>query len=230
MSDESWIIDLSKIRSRQGLYEFLDPQFSNIKPGENVLTVGAGGEVNILLRDYAAKTGFKVTSFDISEDREPDVVGDLHTYDFGENKFDTIVLSEVLEHLHSPHLGVENIYRSLKPGGRLILTTPFIFPIHDRPYDFYRYTKYGLEHLLSDFEDVKIMERNSALEAIDVLWLRLNKISGKHTYFLKRLIVFTVFYLKRPLTLLLMKFVKTDIMTTGYNVSAVKPGNPSETE
>lgn len=222
MSENKWIIDLSKIRSRQGLYEFLNPQFSKIKSGEKVLTVGAGGEVNKLLYEYAEKADFKVTSFDIDEDREPDILGDLHSYDFGENRFDTIVLSEVLEHLHSPHLGIQNVHRSLKPGGRLILTTPFIFPIHDRPYDFYRYTKYGLEHLLSGFEDVEIRERNSALEAIDVLWLRLNKISGKRTHYLKRLIVFTVFYLKRPLTLFLMRYVKTDIMTTGYNVSAKK--------
>ena len=150
-------------------------------------------------------------------------MGDICNYDFKENFFDTVVICEVLEHLHSPHLGVENIYQALKPGGRLILTTPFIFPIHDRPYDYFRFTKYGLEHLLSKFENLQIKERNSALEAIDVLWMRLNKIRGKRTYTLKRIIIFTVYYLKRPLTLFLMKYVKTDIMTTGYNVTANRP-------
>lgn len=223
MSNELWIHRLSKDRSRDGLYDFLNQQFDTIEPGENVLTVGSGGEVNILLREYAKKNNFTVTSFDIDADRDPDVVGDLHTHEFNENEFDTIVLSEVLEHLHSPHLGLQTIYKALKPGGHLILTTPFIFPIHDRPYDFYRYTKYGLKHLLSDFEDVEIFEKNSAFEAIDVLWMRMNKVQGKHTYLLKHLIIITTYFLKRPITLFLKKFIDTDIITTGYNVSAIKP-------
>lgn len=218
-----WLIDLSKIRSRQGLYEFLNPQFSKIVSGEKVLTIGAGGEVNKLLNEYAQKNQFTTVSFDIAEKMNPDILGDICTHDFEGETFDTIVMSEVLEHLHSPHLGVENVYKALKPGGRFILTTPFIFPIHDRPYDYFRFTKYGLEFLLSEFEDVTIQERNSALESIDVLWLRLNKIKGKRTHYLKRVIVFTVFYLKRPLTKFLMRYVKTDIMTTGYNAVAMKP-------
>lgn len=223
MGDVGRIHKLSKKRSRQGLYEFLESQFSQIQSGKNVLTIGSGGEINKLLRKYGKKNEFQITSFDIDEDRKPDIVGDLHTYDFGKNIFDTIILSEVLEHLHTPHLGVQNIFKSLKPGGRLILTTPFIFPIHDRPYDFYRYTKYGLKHLLSDFEDVVIKERNSALESIDVLWMRFNKLQARRTYLLKRIIIFGVYYLKRPLTLFLMRYIDTDIMTTGYSVSAKKP-------
>lgn len=221
--DVKWIHELSKKRSRQGLYEFLEPQFSKIVSNEKVLTIGSGGEINKRLREIAAEKDFQVTSFDIDEERMPDIVGDLHTYDFDENEFDTIVLSEVLEHLHSPHLGIENIYKTLKPGGRLILTTPFIFPIHDRPYDFYRYTKYGLQHLLSKFEDVKIEEKNSALESIDVLWMRFNKLQAKRTFLLKHIIIFVIYYLKRPLTLFLMRYIDTDIMTTGYNASARKP-------
>lgn len=223
MGDVKWIHELSKKRSRQGLYEFLEPQFSKIQPHEKVLTIGAGGTINEILRSYGKKNNFEVISFDIDEKREPDIVGDLHTYNFGENTFDTIVVSEVLEHLHSPHVGIQNIYNTLKPGGRLILTTPFIFPIHDEPYDYYRYTKYGLKHLLSDFEDIEVHERNSALESIDVLWMRFNKLQSKGTFLLKRMIIFTVYYLKRPLTLFLMRFIDTDIMTTGYNVSAKKP-------
>lgn len=222
MSRENWIINLSKVRSRQGLYEFLNPQFAKIKAGENVLSIGAGGEVNEVLSQYAEKQQFSVVSFDIDKDKTPDILGDICTHSFEEGTYDTIVMCEVLEHLHSPHLGVETVYHALKQGGKLILTTPFIFPIHDRPYDYFRFTKYGLEHLLSKFKKVTIKEKNSALEAIDVLWLRLNKIGGKRTYYLKRLIVFTIFYLKRPVTLFLMRYVKTDIMTTGYNVEAVK--------
>lgn len=223
MGNDRWIHQLSKNRSRQGLYEFLNKAYSKIQPGEKVLTVGAGGRVNELLYEYADQNNFEVLSFDINKDKSPDILGDLCEYDFEENSFDTVVVSEVLEHLHAPHLGVDNVYKALKPGGLLIVTTPFIFPIHDKPYDYFRFTKYGLKHLLSNFENVQVKEKNSSLEAIDVLWMRLNKVKGKRTFILKRLIIFTVYYLKRPLTLFLMKYIDTDIMTTGYTVTARKP-------
>lgn len=204
------------------MYEFLHVEFDRIDQAEQVLTVGAGGEVNELLGQYASKKGFEVVSFDIDAERNPDLVGDICHYDFQDRRFDTVVLSEVLEHLHSPHLGIENTHRILKPGGRLILTTPFIFPIHDRPYDYYRFTKYGLEYLLSGFSQVDIQEKNSYFEAIDVLWMRLNKVSGKHTSALKCFVLPVVYYLKRPFTKFLSRYVAVDGVTTGYNVSAVK--------
>lgn len=221
----SWLGRLSKERSRQGLYEFLENEFISIDANSNVLTVGAGGQISKRLFEYRDKNQFQVTTFDISENRNPDILGDFCTYDFGTQSFDVIVLAEVLQFFTDPKKGIENALEILNPGGRLILTTPFIFPIHDRPYDLYRFTKHGLEYLLSGFENVQINEKNSAVESIDVLWMRFNKIRSPHTYLLKRLIIFSVYYFKRPLTLFLQRFIKTDIMTTGYNVTAIKPAN-----
>ncbi len=48
-----------------------------------------------------------------------------------------------------------------------------MFPIHERPYDYYRFTRYGLVFLLREFAEVRILERNSYFEAIDVLYVRL---------------------------------------------------------
>lgn len=217
-----WLGKLSKKRSRQGLYKFLKEQFSTITPGDEVLLVGEGGKIAKLLYNYSEKGSFKITSFDVDKEKKPDIVGDFCTYDFEDNRYSVIVMSEVLQFFQNPQLGIENALRILKPGGRLILTTPFIFPIHDRPYDLYRFTKHGLEYLLSGFDEVTIKEKNSALESIDVLWMRFNKINGKRTYILKRIILFSVYYLKRPITLFLMRYIKTDIMTTGYNVVAFK--------
>ena len=47
--------------------------------------------------------------------------------------YDVVVIAEVLEHLHSPHLAVENLRNTLRPNGRLVLTVPFIFPIPEAP-------------------------------------------------------------------------------------------------
>jgi SAM-dependent methyltransferase len=214
-------VRLSKLISRKGLYEFLGREFARILPGARVLTIGAGGEVSALLETHARRQKFTVTSFDIDEKYGPDILGDICAHDFGETSFDVIVLSEVLEHVHSPHLAIRNIHGVLRDDGRLILTVPFIFPIHERPHDYFRYTRYGLEFLLREFKDVHISERNSWAEAVNVLAPRLVVDKGRASRLVAPLFVVTAF-LKLPLVLLLGKLVRTDAMTTGYVVTASK--------
>jgi 2-polyprenyl-3-methyl-5-hydroxy-6-metoxy-1,4-benzoquinol methylase len=215
------VVRLSKLISRKGLYEFLAREFAAIKADERVLTIGAGGEVQELLAEYSKRQNFSVTSFDIDQRYEPDILGDVCTFDFGDRSYDVIVLSEVLEHVHSPHLAMQNIHHLLKNGGRLILTVPFIFPIHERPHDYFRYTRYGLEFLLSEFKEVEIRERNSWAEAINVLALRLVVDKNRASRVIAPLFVLAAF-IKLPFVLLLGKLVQTDLMTTGYVVTASK--------
>jgi SAM-dependent methyltransferase len=215
------IVRLSKLLSRKGLYEFLAREFSGIKPAERVLTIGAGGEVDELLKQYSQQQNFSVTSFDIDQKQQPDILGDICSFDFGERSFDVIVLSEVLEHVHSPHLAIQNIHRLLSAEGRLILTVPFILPIHERPHDYFRYTRYGLEFLLREFKEVRIRERNSWAEAVNVLSVRLVVDKNRASQIIGPLLVLAAF-VKLPFVLLLGKLVQTDLMTTGYVVTASK--------
>ena len=59
-------------------------------------------------------------------------------------QFDTIVISEVLEHIADPELTWAEMTRLLKPGGKLILSVPFLYRIHEAPHDYYRYTEFAL--------------------------------------------------------------------------------------
>lgn len=213
---------LSKIRSRQGLYEFLETNYSKINAGSKVLSVGSGGEVNEKLKDAVESIGFSMVTIDIDSNRQPDIVGDICSFEFKENEFDVIVLSEVLEHLYNPQAGIDNLYRALKSNGKLLLTTPFIFPLHDRPYDYYRFTKYGLEYLLKEFSKIEIKDRNSSFEAIDVLWMRTLQINSSRAYYLSFFILPLVFYIQRPITKLLSRILPNDSMTTGYVVLCEK--------
>ena len=102
-----------------------------------------------------------------------------------------------------------------------MLSTPFIFHIHDEPYDFYRFTKYGLKHLFRDFAKVEILSRNGWFETILVLFMRLRlekslvgKIIGNSFIFL--------YYLLTPVTWFLQKTITSDKMTTGYFLYAKK--------
>ncbi len=60
---------------------------------------------------------------------------------------DTIILTDVLEHISKPHNLIAEISRIMRDGGRLILGVPFLYWLHEEPYDFHRYTKYQLMEL-----------------------------------------------------------------------------------
>ncbi|MDZ7662809.1 methyltransferase domain-containing protein [Thiohalophilus sp.] len=74
------------------------------------------------------------------------------------NVADTIVSLSVLEHLCEPQTMLNEAYRILKPGGNIIIQVPWQWQIHEAPYDFFRYTPYGLRYLLekSGFTDIAI--------------------------------------------------------------------------
>jgi 2-polyprenyl-3-methyl-5-hydroxy-6-metoxy-1,4-benzoquinol methylase len=76
-----------------------------------------------------------------------------------DNFYDVIIMTEVLEHTLNPFNAVNEIHRLLKKGGYLIMTTPFNFRIHGPLPDCWRFSKYGLESLLSNFECIKIEEK-----------------------------------------------------------------------
>jgi len=63
-------------------------------------------------------------------------------------KYDVVVCTQVLEHVPEPQPVLAELCRVLKPGGRLWLSAPFFFQEHMQPYDFYRYTRFGLRHQL----------------------------------------------------------------------------------
>jgi len=78
----------------------------------------------------------------------PAVSGLAYALPFAANSFDTVFSTQTLEHVEAPHLAVAEMARVLRPGGYLILTAPQTWRLHEKPYDFYRYTRFGLQHLL----------------------------------------------------------------------------------
>ncbi len=77
-----------------------------------------------------------------------DFANDLNTgIPLRDATFDTIVLSDVLEHIFHPDRLLREIHRVLRPGATALINTPFLYLIHEAPYDFYRYTPYALERM-----------------------------------------------------------------------------------
>lgn len=109
------------------------------------------------------------TSSDIEERGGVDVVADAHNLPFSDGEFENILCSEVLEHLHTPEKAIAEMYRVLSPGGTLILTTRFMFPMHDVPHDYFRYTETGMKHIFRNFEIKELVPETKNFETLAVL-------------------------------------------------------------
>ncbi len=87
-----------------------------------------------------------------------DMVGDIHDTGLPSSAFDTIICTQVLEHVPAPWLAAKEMKRLLKEKGICIVTAPFIQASHADPFDYYRYTVDGIAYLFSS-EGFKIIEK-----------------------------------------------------------------------
>lgn len=92
-----------------------------------------------------------------------DFFSDSMVLPFHEGTFDTVISTQVLEHVRQPEIVIPEMARVLKPDGILILSAPMTWPLHEEPYDYYRYTHHGLRHLLkeADFEILDEIRRGN---------------------------------------------------------------------
>lgn len=98
-----------------------------------------------------------VVTLDIDTALRPDVTGDAHALPFADETFDTVVASQVFEHLHDPFVAASELCRVLKPGGRAVVAVPFLYFLHQLPHDYFRYSANGLRSLFEP-TDLRIEE------------------------------------------------------------------------
>lgn len=80
-------------------------------------------------------------------DFECDLTKDLP---FDEGEFDTIILSDVLEHIPQPEHLWNQMSRVLSKNGKIMMNVPFFYPIHEKPHDYYRYTEFALRRFVEN--------------------------------------------------------------------------------
>lgn len=204
---------LSKRLSRHRIDAFLREQLRGIDGA--ILDLGAG------LRPFAGLIPGRAIALDHRPRPEVDLIGDAHHLPFGDATLDAIVCTEVFEHLLDPPAAAAEICRVLKPGGRLVLTTRFCFPLHDRPADYWRFTSYTLERLFAPLQPV-VLPQHTAYQTLLVLLVRLVMEPTR----LNRVLsppVLALCALLWGLDPLAGRLLPSDALTSGYLVAGRKP-------
>jgi len=77
---------------------------------------------------------------------------------FEDGSVDACINIVTLEHVREPGVALQEIARTLAPGGRLLLIVPHEWEVHQSPHDYFRYTRHGLGYLLlkARFDEFKI--------------------------------------------------------------------------
>ncbi len=81
-----------------------------------------------------------------------DRIEDVHHLSFADESVGTVICLETLEHVVDPIRAVEEMHRVLRPGGLLAISSLMFFPIHEHPWDLWRFTPEGFQRLLAPFE------------------------------------------------------------------------------
>jgi SAM-dependent methyltransferase len=131
-----------------------------LPPGALVLDAGAGQSP---YRSLFEHTRYECADFQQvnKEYAKQTYTCDLRSIPVEDGRFDAVVFNQVMEHLAEPLAVLRELTRVLKPGGRLIYSGPLFYEEHEQPYDFYRYTQFGLKYLFA--------QANLQIERLD--WL-----------------------------------------------------------
>lgn len=192
----------------------------------DLLDVGCGTQpYRSLFEHLTSYTGIDVATS--AHSLRPDtVVYDGESIPFPANSFDWVMATEVLEHVRRPDLLLSSVYTVLRPGGGFFLSVPFWAGVHEPPYDFHRWTNYGLVDELerTGFERIEIRPLgnwHTSAAAFIRLYLANCKTPWWTRYWLPRL----TWIVSNLIAKLDLEIPQT--MCIGWFAVAYKPQNPN---
>ena len=140
---------------------------------------------------------------------------------FDDGCADTVTAFQVMEHMPEPAFFLAECYRILKKNGILFITVPFMWWVHEAPYDYYRYTRYGLEYLLKKnaFSDIQIKENTGFWQ----MWvLKFNYHTQRFALGPLKYFWIPIWWLGQAVSPIIDKYDKNPEETASYTVIAVK--------
>ncbi len=111
----------------------------------DLLDIGAGS-----VRRYFCPNATSYRTLDCNHASGADIIASAEAIPLPDNCIDSILCTQVLEHVAHPNKVLQEIYRLLRPGGLCLLTAPQMNELHEEPHDYFRYTCFGLRVLFED--------------------------------------------------------------------------------
>lgn len=157
--------------AERGLWREIGAIVRRVKPGsgQTWLDVGCGERPYSALFPAACYIGLDVAaSGRPGAMKRPDVTYDGERLPIRQASVDGVLCTQVLEHVAQPECFISELARVLRPGGWMVLSAPLFWQEHEVPYDFFRFTSYGMKVLLGErgFEVVEIRKSSGAIEAL----------------------------------------------------------------
>lgn len=162
------------------VYKYLFRDLKKVIPeyaSGKLLDVGCGNKpYRNFFTNIESYTGCDVVQ---SSEFVVDVICPATALKFESEQFDTVFSTQVLEHVDDHQAAFSEISRVVKPGGHFIFSVPFTWELHEEPYDYFRFTKYGIAFLMEKygFENITIIPNGGKWAAIgqmrvNMIWSR----------------------------------------------------------
>jgi SAM-dependent methyltransferase len=133
--------------ARYGIDTFLLDVAKNMPAGILLLDGGAGNCKHLNFFPHVRTIALDLEPCRRRRYGEIDLAATLYAIPIRNNTVDAVINVEVIEHLAEPVQALSEIFRILRPGGRLYLIAPQGWEVHDIPNDYFRFTRYGLQYL-----------------------------------------------------------------------------------
>lgn len=185
--------------ARRGLYlhiRKLAPRLSG-----RILDVGCGTKPYKDLFRYEEYVGLDIDTTLNREEKDIDVFYDGNIFPLPDKSFDAILCNQVFEHVFNPEFFLKEMNRVLKPGGNCLVTVPFVWDEHEQPYDYARYSSFGLR---SAFEKAgfKVLQQEKSVRDLRVLVQLLNGYLYKKTVKYRALKIIVILCVMFPVNLI----------------------------
>lgn len=197
--------------ARRGLYKHISELISQLSG--KVLDIGCGQKPYAKLIQMGEYFGLELDTQFNRENKKADFFYDGKSMPFADEFFDSLMANQVFEHVFNPGEFLRESNRILKMSGLFLLTVPFIWDEHEQPYDFARYSSFGLRHILIE-NGFEIVEHRKSNIGIEVIFQLLN------CYFYKKLVT-----KKAIFNLIISILIMSPFNIIGLVLSKILPAN-----